>query len=189
MARLKEFLNEVLQADGEPVYSSLSAYHMDGTSPGDNVRKRAGLGACNCCDYFTFSNGVVALIEETRLGWQIRDIRKKLAYLEEGKRNERLLEILRHENLLKVYGSLLVLCRLARKLTDKAEASAMSRTAEFWLAFSGDMDQDDVRAVDQIRDDLIPRLRSLLTPAVVKDVRIVPANELDKRLPSRPSPL
>ena len=88
-----------------------------------------------------------------------------------------------------MYGSLLVFCRLAQKLTDKAEASAMSRTAEFWLAFSGDMDQDDVRVVDQIRDDLIRRLRSLLTPAVVQDVRIVPASELGKKLPSSPSPL
>ena len=188
MARLEEFLDEV-QAAGKPVAPSLFAYRMDGTSPDSNMRARAGLGTCNCCDYFTFNNGAVVLIEETRLGAQIQDILETLAHLEDRKRNRHLLRSLRQENRLKVYGSLLVLCRLARQLVNKAEAVAVSRTADFWLAFSGDMDQDDARGFDHIRDELVGDLRSVLTPAVVKDVRIVPASELGKRLPARPSPL
>ncbi len=189
MAGLDEFLKEVLQTEDQPVAPSLFAYHMDGTSPNDNMRARADLGTCHCCDYFTFSNGVVALIEETRLGLQIRNIRKTLAHLKEDERNKSLLETLRRENQLKVYGSLLVLCRLARKLADRAEAVAVSGTADFWLAFSDHIGQDDTQVVDHIRDDLKRHLRSVLTPAVVKDVHIVPTNELGKMLPSRPAPL
>ncbi len=187
MTRLAEFLEEV-RAGGEPVNPALLAYRMDGTSPQSNMRARAGLGTCNCCDYFTFSGGTVVLIEETRLAAQIEDILRTLAHLQDGERNRHLLRSLKRENRLKAYGSLLVLCRLGRELADQDEAAAVSGTADFWLAFSGDMDHDDARGFDHVRAELMDDLRSVLTPAVVQDVRIVPARELGTMLPSRPLP-
>ena len=184
MTTLAEFLEEV-HAAGKPVQPDMLAYRMDRTSPNLDMRVRAGLGTCNCCDYFTFSNGTVVLIEETRLGAQIQDILKKLAHLQDDDRKRHLLRSLKHENRLKVYGSLLVLCRLARKLADKAEAAAVSGITNFWLVYSDDMDRD-TRVVDRIRDELMRDLRGVLTRKVVGDVCIVPASELGRRLPSQP---
>ena len=187
MTRLAEFLEKVC-AGGDPVRPELHAYRMDGTSSGANMRASAGLGTCNCCDYFTLSSGTVVLIEETRLVAQIRDIKKTLAHLQEGERNGRLVRSLKHENRLKVYGSLLVLCRLARELEDKEEAAAVSGIADFWLAFSDDMTHDDARGIDHFRAELMGDLRSVLTPAVVKDVRIVPTGKIGTMLPPHPLP-
>ena len=113
MTRLAEFLEKVC-AGGDPVRPELHAYRMDGTSSGANMRASAGLGTCNCCDYFTLSSGTVAV--------------------------------------------------------------------------SDDMAHDDARGFDHVRAELMGDLRSVLTPAVVKDVRIVPTGKLGTMLPPQPLP-
>ena len=159
------------------------------------MRASAGLGTCNCCDYFTFVGSTLVLIEETRLRWQIKDlqnefaqdIHKEFVELEEGERksvNERVLKHLKQENKLKVYGSLLVLCRLAKVVDGRAEA--LAQPASFWLVDSESAGASDAVFFDSLRRQLNSDLRSALTGKVVGQVRILPAENLGSRLPATP---
>ena len=187
MSRLESFM-ETVKASGATVQPNCRAYRMDGASP--DMRKEAGLGTCNCCDYVTFDGtGKVILIEETKLIWQVENLEGAYGDLPLPPEEVRkcVLRSVKGENKLKVYGSLLVLCRLARRLTDKAEAQALVGKADFWLVVSDTLDGDRVRFLDFVKGELFRDLRSVLTGAVVGDVEIVMASKLGGKLPPRPS--
>lgn len=187
MSRLETFMESV-RADGVVVQPNCRAYRMDGASP--DMRKEAGLGTCNCCDYVTFDGaGKVILVEETKLIWQIENLEKAYGDLSlpAGEVWEHVLRSVKDENKLKVYGSLLVLCRLARRLTDSAEVHALGGRTDFWLVVSDTLDGDRAKFLDFVRGELFRDLRSVLTGAVVGDVQIVMASELGRRLPPHPS--
>ena len=194
--KLAPFLQQV-EVRGAPLDEIFRAYKMDSTTPQSNMRATAGLGTCNCCDYFTFDDSTVVLIEETDLRYQVKnlqeefaqDLQKEFGALDDSEQEDvqhRLRKYLREENRLKVYGSLLVLCRLARVLED-GEANALSRPASFWLVYSEEGTPDDTFLFDNVRDQLKGDLRSVLTGAVIDDVQILPAENLAKRLPSTPT--
>lgn len=193
---LGSFLQRV-EVGGSPLDPTCLAYRMDDNEPQSNMRTTAGLGTCNCCDYFTFRDATLVLIEETRLPWQIKDLRNEFAQeihkdveeLGERERHSvgrRVLRHLRQENKLKVYGSLLVLCRLATVVDDSAEANALSRPTSFWLVYSDSASADDLIFFDSLRGQLYHDLRSALTGAVVSEVEILPAQSLATRLPPTP---
>lgn len=194
---LATFLQHV-EAGGSPIHPRCQAYRMDGTEPGSDMRASAGLGTCNCCDYVTFLDATLVLIEETRLRWQIKnlqrefaqDIQKTIVELGEAEWkgvNQRVLRHLRQENKLKVYGSLLVLCRLAKVVDGKAVAEALTQRASFWLVDSDLASGDDVIFVDSLRGQLDRDLRSALTGKVVGRVEILPVDKLRTRLPATPA--
>ena len=179
---------EPVEANRARVQPGCNAYRMDGGSP--DMRIVAGLGTCNCCDYVTFDGtGRMVLIEETQLLRQIDNLRRECrdSSLSPDEVTKRILRGVKHENRLKVYGSLLVLCRLARRLTDEAEIQALAGQTDFWLVVSDTLSGDQARALDYIRGALLGDLRSVLAGAVVGDVQIVMASELGRRLPSHPS--
>ena len=147
---------------------------------------KEGLGDCNCCDYFTFGsdNGVI-LIEETRLGDQIKHLMRKYSYLNSTDQRNHVTTLILQENRLKAYGSLLVLCRLFSKETDAVAGSMSSDTKySFWLVASVKGPTDDVRTIDHVRDQLFVELRGVLTKDVVNSVEVVPAEALAEKLAS-----
>ena len=184
MVKLSEFLEKMVCADGSPIEPPMSAYRMDCTSS-PNMRDSVGLGTCNCCDYFTLANQKVILIEETKLISQIKNL------LKNNKCEEEIRKIIKEENRLKVYGSLLVLCRLARRLNNKTEAAMVSGVLEFYLVVSDDIDLDNVKVLDHfkhsVRKDLLEGLRGVLTRAAVDKVGIVWASQIGERLPAQPA--
>ena len=182
---LEEFLEDITVA-GAQLVPRRKAYRMDETSPNPDMRKRARLGSCNCCDYFIFgSDKGVILIEETRLGDQIKDLMEKYEYLNSIDKQNHVIKIILQENRLKVYGSLLVLCRLFRREADRASAFISSDTKySFWLVASAREPADDVIVIDHVRDRLDVELKGLLTKAVVDSVKVVPAEKLAERLAS-----
>ena len=179
----EEFLERITVA-GKPLTPERTAYRMDGNIPNPDMRKKVGLGTCDCCDYFTFgSSNAVFLIEETKLTAQIGDLMQKYSYLNPTDQHNHVIECILRENRLKVYGSLLVLCRLFCRETDKVAASVSSdRKFSFWLVASVEDSTDDVITIDYIRDRLSDELKSVLSPAVVDSVEIVPACVLANKL-------
>lgn len=187
----EEFLEDITVA-GAPLAPSRKAYRMDGNDPDPDMRKKVGLGTCNCCDYFTFgTRNAVILIEETRLAEQIAHLKQKYSYLNSTDRDNHVIECILRENRLKIYGSLLILCRLFYGETD---APATPITSEgkysFWLVASVGNLTDDVIAIDHVRDqifhDLIggltDDLKGVLGSAVMDSVEIVPAEALANKL-------
>ena len=185
MSVFEEFLEGITVA-GTPLVPQREAYRMDGTSPDPDMRKSAGLGTCNCCDYFTFgTKNCIILIEETRLGDRIKDLMRKYSYLNSTDQRNHVTTLILEENRLKVYGSLLVLCRLFSKKANAVAASISSDAKySFWLVASVKEPADDVITMDHLRDRLSRQLRDVLTRAVVDSVEVVPAEALAAKLSS-----
>lgn len=185
--KLASFLQKV-EVAGCEVCPTCWAYKMDSTVEGSDMRASVGLGTCSCCDYFTFVDRTPVMIEETQLNRKIEQLKKEFAQdICEDRVEERISDHLKKENKLKVYGSLLVLWRLAMVIDDGQEAKALSRRANYWIVASGSSGGDDMIFFDRLRDVLKYDLRSALTGKVVGDVEIVPAKALGNRLPTKPT--
>ena len=151
------------------------------------MRTYVGLGSCNCCDYFFVNENKVFLIEETCLEKTIETIREKHSYLNDDDKEDFVVTSIRQENYVKVYGSLLVLCRLAAKCEDVARRMK-DKKHDFWLVM-GDADiKETSRVADNMSSELRAQLRGVLTKEVIDDVEIVPseifAEKLSKNAPA-----
>ena len=173
---------EPIEVAGQPLGEKHQAYRMDGTSPQPDMRKEAGLGTCNCCDYFMLRKDAAAiLIEETSLMGQIKNLKSEYRYLQVDDQTEFVNKYIRDENKLKVYGSMLVLCRLAAACK---EAKQMLKTKKyrFWLVVSGMNTQEEKIVFDNLRDRLSNELRSVLTGKILDDVEIIPSSVFAAKL-------
>lgn len=179
----EEFLEGITVA-GKPLEPERQAYRMDGVPPDPHMRRKAGLGACNCCDYFVFGSGnSVILIEETRLAEQVKHLMEEFSYLNSIDQKKHVIKFIQEENRLKAYGSLLVLCRLFCKKENGAAPISLETKYSFWLVASSAGPSDDVITLDHLKDRLVDQLRSVLG-AVVDAVEVVPAERLADKLES-----
>ena len=181
---LDRFLEPIRAADG-PLAEPYRAYRMDGISPDPNMRRTAGLGECNSCDYFVSNHRTVFLIEETRLLDTVKQLRNEYRYLDENDKQEFISKHIRQENRLKVYGSMLVLSRLALESEDFKDilhTGNERKKYRFWLVVSG-MDRADVKIWFQnLQSRLFQELRSVLAKETVEAVEIIPFDRLAAKL-------
>lgn len=181
---LDRFL-ESIQAADESLAGPYRAYRMDDTSPGSNMRRTAGLGTCHCCDYFVSNHRAVFLIEETRLPDTVKQLRNEYHYLDEHHQQEFISKYIRQENQLKVYGSMLVLSRLALESEDFKDilhTGNERKRYQFWLVVSG-MDRTDAKTLFQnLQSGLLQELRSVLAKETVEAVEIIPFDRLAAKL-------
>ena len=174
MTAFDRFLQPIKVA-GKPLDTEYRAYLMDGTLPEPDMRKEAGLGTCNCCDYFIFSkNHSIALIEETMLMEQIKGLKDEYDYLEDNDQTEFISKYIRDENKLKVYGSMLVLCRLSARL-DSVNKLLQTKKYRLWFVVSGIETAEDTRLFDHLKDRLRNDLNSVLTGKILEGVEIMPS--------------
>ena len=145
------------------------------------MRKYVGLGPCNCCDYFFVNEKKIFLVEETRLAETIKTISEKHSYLNDDDKTDFVITSIRQENYVKVYGSLLVLCRLAAKCEDVARRMKDKKHV-FWLVMDDVYTEETSRVADNMSSNLRTQLQSALTKKVVDDVKIVPSEFLAEKL-------
>ena len=175
MTMLDKYLEPIMVAD-QPLDGQHQAYRMDGTSPQPDMRGNAGLGTCNCCDYFIRGrDDTVVLIEETRLVGQITDLKNEYRYLTVDDQTEFVSKYIRDENKLKVYGSMLVLCRLAN-VCKEAKQLLKTNRYRLWLVVSGMNTPEEKIVFDNLRDRLSHELRSVLTGKILDGVEVIPSN-------------
>lgn len=117
MTALSEY-QEPIKLAGKSLGDKYQGYKIDGNSPNPDMRKDAGLGTCNSCDYLISNPTTSILVEETQLALQIRNLKREYHYLDEDQQTEFLIKHIRNEMRLKVYGSMLVLCRLSASRTE-----------------------------------------------------------------------
>ena len=108
-----------------------------------DMRKTVGLGTCNCCDYLTIKDDTVVLIEETQLMEMIKNLKSEYQYLSEDDKSKFVDKCILQENKLKVYGSMLVLCRLDTACNDAK--ILRKKRYDFWLVISGPYKKQDYR--------------------------------------------
>lgn len=156
------------------------AFRMDSTKKAEgtpDMRTHVGLGSCNCCDYFLIHENKIVLVEETQLADTIKNIGKKYSYLADHERQDFTVDRVRQENYLKVYGALLVLCRLAAK-SREASSLVQDKKHDFYLVITGMETEEEKRIFDYLKDNLQNQLKSALTPAVMGSVEVIPSREL-----------
>ena len=169
----------------EPIESAggvFKAYRMDSTTEGSNMRSAAGLGTCECCDYVTIGkdNQSVVLIEETDLESTIIDFKEKYDYLSDDDQVDLLYDKVLKEHRLKLYGSMLVLCRLSSS-RDEVKAFLPENEFQFWLVTTS-ASSDSVILMDHLTDNLRGFLKSPLTKEMMDVVDIIPSTKLAEKL-------
>ena len=172
--RLSQFAEAIESASG------FKAYRMDNTA--NDMRGAAGLGTCECCDYVTVSKDgySVVLIEETDLGRTIVDFKQRHDYLNEEDQTALLYEDILREHRLKLYGSMLVLCRLS-SLWARVKAFLPENQFHYWLITTTDSSDSSV-LLDHLRDKLRNFLKSTLKKEMLTEVDIIPSTELERKL-------
>ena len=181
LKKFREFLEEI-EIDDRPLGGGYKAYRMDGGRQKPDMRAKIGLGTCHCCDYFKMRGNVIILIEDTRLMESISNSKEEFNAMIEGEKKEKFLNRkICNENILKVYGSLIVLCYWMRKHAD-ISIFMDHKKYDFWLVVS-DMDKDDDRiAFDNFRDQLFNDLRTALKKGIIQDVQILTPRELKYKI-------
>ena len=171
---LSQFTEEIESASG------FKAYRMDNTA--NDMRRAAGLGTCECCDYVTVSKDgqSVVLIEETDLGQTIVDFKQRYDYLNDEDQTVLLYENVLREHRLKLYGSMLVLCRLSSWWA-RVKAFLPENQFHYWLITTTDSADSSV-LLDHLRDKLRNFLKSTLKKEMLTEVDIIPSTELDRKL-------
>ena len=172
----------------EPIKSIggvFNAYRMDSTKKGFSMRDDAGLGTCECCDYVTVSkdNQSVVFIEETDLESTIVDFKEKYDYLSDDDQVDLLYDEVLKEHRLKLYGSMLVLCRLSCSSSrDEVKAFLPDNEFQFWLVTTSTAPSDSVILMDNLTDNLRGFLKSPLTKEMMDVVDIIPSAKLAEKL-------
>ena len=178
MIHLAKYLEEI-NVDGV----SYQAYRMDGTEVNKQMRTDAGLGTCSCCDYFILDKYSVVLIEETQLTQTIINLKSKYSYLDDPDQKEIITQLVRQENRIKVYGSILVICRLISKCSNLANL-LQNKSYKFWLVITGrgKTKLEDYLYYEDLNTSLKSALQGQFSRALVDDVKIVPSEEFSKIL-------
>ena len=175
-----EQFKETVTVAGEVIDEKFAAYRMD--SQNNDMRTAAGLGACHCCDYFLSVNGVVILIEETRLPETVETIRAEFSYLDnEEKVSEIVNEKIKNEHQLKAYGAMLVLSRLVVDCTDANEL-VHGKKFEFWLVATRIDTPEKKIYFDSQRDNLETKLTDSMGGTLKIKVEVLSAEELKTKL-------
>ena len=197
----------VVGSDEEPLGEGLWAYRMDAKK---GMRLRAGLGdSLKCCDYLWVDDDGFVLIETTELWATMKKLREEYNALENNEKVRRdfVRDRIRYENCLKVYGALLVLCRMGEwgentrrifwlVVSDDMGASKFFRNldpeGELWkevleevaLALKGCSAEEDER-----RKERSPVVDGALTGArLVSEVKVMAVDKFRKEMSGRAAP-
>lgn len=182
MTLLDKYLEQI-EVAGEPLKGeAFKAYRMDDGRNKPDMRKDVGLGTCHSCDYFKVrtrdQEEVVVLIEETRLMATVENYKEEYkAIVDEKKKKELLIQRVRDENILKVYGSLFTLCHGATKYPELSDLVA-GKKRDFWLVASDSDDVDDAPADEYINEEIFENLQSMLHKDLIGEVKLLTAGQL-----------
>ena len=175
MSPLDQFRERIMVSETREI----EVFRMDNTRESKRIpdmRKAVGLGSCNCCDYFVIHNNKIVLIEQTRLMGTSEDLRRDCSYLETGHLRDFVSKCLRQENYVKVYGALLVLCRLARKYGEVFDLTK-DKKHDFYLVVDGIGSEEEKTFFDTLKDSLSEQLRSVLTKKVIDQIEVMPSTD------------
>ena len=153
------------------------AYKMD-CDKGDDMRTAAGVGKCNCYDYFITQGDAAVLIEETRFIQGYKDLLEKHDDLPEPIRESHVEGLIRTENRLKAYGSLLVLFRLST-VSHEVRLLLQTKKYKFWIVASDARTNQDMLFLDYMEAQLKAELLSVIKLLTVKKeaFQIIPTEE------------
>lgn len=149
--------------------TNVIAYRMDmhRDQKGDMRQiKGIDLGSCSCCDYFIIRNNSVVLVETTRLQLKVQNTKEecnKMGIVEKEVEKYTIKE-LRSEHAMKIYGSMLLLCRLS-VLCPSIQNALKGKSYAVWI-IDESKGNDFMELGDWLEDQLQGRLKSTFGKAV-----------------------
>ena len=161
---------------GVPVPGDAVAYRMDDEK--NDMRMQCDMGGSASCDYFMVREKSVVLIEDTFLQESAQTLEGECAALADDKEKRKyVMQSLRRENALKIYGSLLMLCRLAARFSSVQQALA-GKKYDFWLVVN---DENFESAFGYVMSgDLRGRLQGNLGKQNIRHINIFHRDMLEK---------
>lgn len=177
---LDQFVELKHDSNGNPIRPDLSFYKMDGRP---DMRRLAGLRTCSCCDFFVAGISSILFVEETDLLRFIRDSKDSVNYLDNNDKEDFVRKKILHENRSKVYGAMLVLCRLALYHSE-VKSLIQDKTHVFWLVVSGDISNEDKVYFDNLKIYLENSFKSELGSLAFSAVKVLPLDKLQEQLSS-----
>lgn len=179
MSKLSKYITPITIA-GEFLGGSYQAYKMDSTEPQLNLRKDVRLGTCNCCDYFQIQDEKILLIEETDLIRTYIDLNHDYSKLPSAQLEKLIDKLIHAENRSKVYGSMLVLCRLATKY--ECVASLLNDKQIVFFLVVSKIEDEDTKFFEYLNNKILFDLKSMLSREIVSDVQILSPEMLKGKL-------
>lgn len=189
-----KYLEEIKLSGLPPL--DYSAYRFDSTKAEGNFRADAGVGTCECCDYFVFDkcNNLI-LMEDTHLMTTIergrKSIEEMLKRIPEEERS--LFELPKKfmtnyvvkENVVKVYGSLFVLYKFLNEKFSCASSGTFQNIGffRFWLV-AVDVDEYNAKAWEYYKLEIRDGLRSRMGKDFIEEVELIPRDRLVDKLNS-----
>ena len=163
---LKKFQCQIHFFGKEMSGSAFVAYCMDGQidiPSGQSIkildlRHEAQLGTCSCCDYMQIRDRATLLIEESDVALSIINVKNECKGMAEPYKTKIIRKILKTEFVQKLYGAMLVLCRLVN--SGKLPPNLASKKIVFMLVYKGTDDLEGEEAItekyfkDWIRSEL-----------------------------------
>lgn len=172
--KLADYYGEIYVTQNEKLGDGCHAYCMDGgitgrSDKGGDLACDVGLPSCHCCDYFVIEKCAVSLLEMTEIGITKKNMKNRYPYIPEDKRDEFFHEFVAKENILKMYGSMLVLCWLAHVCAAMPD-NLQQRKYNFILVICGGAQEWDIKALEGIMTDLRPILKERIKSVASKFV-------------------
>ena len=185
---------EVIKLSGKSEPLDYSAYRLDYTGSNGNFRADAGVGTCNCCDYFTFDKcGNLILIEDTQLDATINDKFKAIenkegefSFLKAASEEMKLQYVVNYivsENVTKVYGSLFVFYKFLNMNLDKVPEDFCRNmgSLKFWLV-AVNVEPNKSISSDNYKLKVRRNLRGKLGKKFIMEVEVISENGLRDKL-------
>ena len=183
---------EKIKLSGKPELVDCEAYRLDHTGSVGNFRADAGVGTCNCCDYFTFDRcGNLILIEDTQLAATIKnklkainDEKSELSFLKAASKERKLQYVVGYivsENVVKVYGSLFVFYKFLNLNNESIDSIQNIESFRFWLV-AVNVGANPAMSYDSYKLNVRRNLRSKLGKKLVKEVEVIPDHMLRSKL-------
>lgn len=177
---LEQFVEPMLDNEANPIKTGVTFFKMDGDP---DMRAQARLGSCSCCDFLAIGDDSILFVEETELLRSIERTKSQVDYLNDNDKEKFIQKEIVLENRAKVYGAMLVLCRLSQQSPDVKDVVG-SKGHAFWLVVRGCISNEDAVYLDSLRGRLENSLRGQLGKRVIGAVKVLPLNELKEQLSS-----
>ena len=161
----------------------------DDCKKGPVLRNELKMASCHCCDYIIPKENGILLLEDSNLKEKKRDLEhewlcfreflgeEEIRNLFSKKLQEKILKIIKNEQLLKAYASLLLLCRL---ISQNVEAEELMKNKKIWFVVIINDISDNQEREYRAFQNLGSRIRSSLS--TFAKVRVFPLKEARKLL-------
>ncbi len=114
MLNIADYYQVAMISQDQPLGEDCHVYSMDmhpDSRGGEyDMAKHVGLPSCQCCDCFIFEKESISLIEITDILRSKERMEKEFLYLSPENKEDYFYANIAKENMLKMYGSMAVLC-------------------------------------------------------------------------------